>query len=107
MKAVIRNPRKEVLPRFDANAGPSDTHQVHVQVDVDFIDDHGVVQSSQTYHRLPAEFDMSEFDRQAQAMQNDLDNSAANKDHIDSGALADKIIEQLKSQSVPPVDLLR
>jgi hypothetical protein len=96
MKAIIRNPRATVLPRFHKDTGPSDTHQSHVQVDVDFVTDGGELHHSQTYHRLPAEFDEQEFHRQAQAMQNDLDHAERNRAHFESSKLADEIVERLK-----------
>jgi hypothetical protein len=100
MKAIIRNPRATVLPRFHKDTGPSDVHQSHVQVDVDYIEDSGEfageLHSTQTYHRLPLEFDEQEFHRQALAMQDDLNHAALNREHFASSKLADEIVERLK-----------
>jgi hypothetical protein len=99
MKAIIRNPRATVLPRFHKDTGPSDVHQSHVQIDVDFMTDGGDLHHSQTYHRLPAEFDEEEFHRQARAMQADMDHAEANREHFQSSKLADEIVERLNLQS--------
>ena len=98
MKAIIRNPRTAVLPRFHKDTGPADKHHSHVQIEVDFVNDDGELHHSQTYHRLPGEFDEDEFHRQAQAMQDELDHVEASREHRENTKLADQIVERLKSK---------
>jgi hypothetical protein len=98
MKAVIKNPRAPVLPRFHVETGPTDVHQSHVQVDVDFVTDEGKLHHSQTYHRLPGEFDENEFHRQADAMQAELDHTEDNREHFENSQLANEIVERLRSR---------
>ncbi len=99
MKAIIKNPRSSVLPRFHSGTGPADVHQSHVQIDVDFVLDDGTLHHSQTYHRLPGEFDEDEFHQQATAMQAELDHSAENAGHVEQSNLANQIVEKLKEKS--------
>jgi len=67
MKAIVRCIDKKYLPD---SAG---LHRLHVVTDVDFLDDSGELVLSQTYGHLPDDFDGAYFQRQADAMQGDIE----------------------------------
>jgi len=66
MKAIIRNIDKARLPHRDGQ-------RVHIVTDVDFVNDAGDLVLYQRYAHLPEDFDGAYFQRQADAMQSDLD----------------------------------
>lgn len=77
MLAIVRNARKDTLPRYSAETGRNEPTLV-VIVDVDFVlDDTGKVHHSQTYSHLPGEVDAGYYQRQADVLQADLDGARA------------------------------
>lgn len=74
MKAIVRNISKAHLPH---NVDKEGKNRLHITTEVDFVDDAGVVVLNQTYAHLPEHFDGAYFQRQADAMQGDLDDLKA------------------------------
>lgn len=70
MRAIIRNIGKSHLPH---NRGKDGRDRVHITTEVDFVDDAGEVVLNQTYAHLPEHFDGAYFQRQAAAMQSDIE----------------------------------
>ena len=99
MLAIIRNARKEILPRYDATTRKNESTLV-VVVDVDYCSDGtGVVHHSQTYSFLPDSVDPNYFQRQADVMQNDVDSAKIAIERaavsLEQDQLADRQIAQL------------
>jgi hypothetical protein len=93
MKAIIKALSKEVLPRFHADTN-RDEPTIMLVAQVEFVDESGAPAHEQSYAILPEEYDPSYFDRQAQAMQDDLDHTAASAQDAARSAQADRILAQ-------------
>ncbi len=76
MKAILREAKKELLARFDADSGEN-RQTLMVTATVDFMTDDGVLHHQQKYAHLPADIDPDYYQRQADVMQADIDQAAA------------------------------
>lgn len=104
MKAVILSATKETLPQFDPVAG-QDVPTIVVKFDVQYQNDDGTVHSEQSYARRPQDLDAenptAEFDRQAQVLQTEIEQRAANLPNEEANAAADAILSKITvNQSV-------
>lgn len=93
MNATIQSLSKEILPRFDA-ATNRDEPTIVMVAQVDFHDDTGRLVHSQSYAHLPEEYDAAYFDRQAAAMQAELDHTSASAKNSQRSAMADQILSR-------------
>jgi hypothetical protein len=100
MQAIITNAEKQTLPRFN-NETNQDEPTVMVVVTVDFKKDDGTLALEQTYSYLPADLptDPTElqavFDKQAAAMQADLDISQVQQQTDQQSQVADEVVQSL------------
>jgi hypothetical protein len=72
MKAIIKDLRKETLPQFNATTN-QDEPTVMVVAEIEFISDQGELVHTQIYAHTPEEASHEYYQRQADAMQADLD----------------------------------
>jgi hypothetical protein len=82
MKAIIRGMEKKELPH---NEGAK---KIHIVTEVDFVTDAGKVAHTQVYAHVPEKFDGGYFQRQADAMQDELDLGAKLADQKEAVAKA-------------------
>jgi len=82
MKAIIRGMAKKELPY---NEG---VRKIHIVTEVDFVTDSGELAHTQFYAHVPEEFDGAYFQRQADAMQGDIDIVAARAAQQEAIAMA-------------------
>lgn len=95
MKAKITSAEKRLMP-----SGNQDNEVLMVAVGVDFMLDTGELYYHQEYAVLPevlADYEnpADYFQKQADAMQNDLNHTAANAGNIEAAKQADDIISKL------------
>ena len=82
MKAIIRDMQKKELP-YDEGV-----RKIHIVTEVDFVTDAGKVAHTQVYAHVPEDFDGDYFQRQADAMQDELDLGAKLAEHKEAVARA-------------------
>lgn len=102
MKAKIVQVQKQTLPLYDSKTQKDELTLVVVTT-VEFYKDDGTLYHTQSYAQRPEEIDPENpkayFDRQAQAMQADVDGQAANAVLQEKSNLADQIIQKLQSSA--------
>jgi len=98
MKANILSADKKIMPVYSEEQ-QADVDTIMIEVKVQFVKDNGDVYYTQSFARRPEDFDEEDptayFDEQAKALQNDLEQQAANVDNNTSNQVADVVIAKL------------
>ncbi len=96
MKANILSAEKQTLPRYN-NETNQDEPTLMVVTKVEFRTDDGSLYHTQTYAQLPEEVSKDYFQKQADAMQADIEHSKIQSAIDQTSKLADEKINQLLS----------
>lgn len=97
MKAKIISAKKDMLPRYNA-ATNQDEPTLVVIIGVEFYKDDGTLHHTQTYAMLPEEVPAdvaAYYQKQADAMQQDLDGQVVNAANQKKSEMADSIVEKI------------